>query len=167
MSERRGCRRRLLGSPFAKLTQELFRRHKERILEDGQLLERLQHPILIEASVPKVGFGVGPTFELPALLGGCRIDPNRGQPSQMLAMLIRINDVNRFVATRESVFDERKQHTIPFFVAVEERAHMTCLVELRAGKGNGCRVFLHGVFLLWILVTRAAAKRWSTEYTRG
>jgi hypothetical protein len=37
----------------------------------GQLLKDLQHPILIEAAIWKVDFGVGAKLELPALLRGC------------------------------------------------------------------------------------------------
>jgi hypothetical protein len=73
----------------------------------GQLLEHLQHPILIETAVPKVRFGVGPKLELPALLGGRGVDPHRSQPLQVVATSIRINDVNRLVATLEPVLNKR------------------------------------------------------------
>jgi hypothetical protein len=113
----------------------------------GQLLERREYPILIETALPKVRFGVGPKLELPSLLGSRRVDPCRSQPLEMVETLIRINHVNRLVATREPVLNERKQHAILFVVAVEKRAHMTCFAELRAGKGDGCEIPLHGVFL--------------------
>ena len=48
----------------------------------GHLLERLQHPILIETAVPKVCFGVGPKFELAALL---RRPPCRSPPPPTVA----------------------------------------------------------------------------------
>src|ERR1700730_1940970 len=214
MLDRRRGRRSLSGSPFAKLSQKLLRRYKERILlEDaadddhrmrphnvnhrvsskfrkivhaddsivvatphiihtrfelneivdvrstfsrpvhvadnaterksslgvaaGQLLEHLQHPILIETAVPKICFGVGPKLELPTLLGGRRVDPYRSQPSQMVVTLIRINEGNRLVATLEPVLNERKQHAILFVGAIEERTDMTCFAKLGAGKGNG------------------------------
>jgi hypothetical protein len=94
----------------------------------GQLLEYIQHPILIKAAVSKVCFGVSQELQLPALLGGRRIDACRSQALQMVAMLARVDDVNRFVATLEAVLDERKQHAIFFVVTVEERAHMTYFV---------------------------------------
>jgi hypothetical protein len=55
----------------------------------------------------------------------------------MVGMPIRFDDVNRLVAAREPVRDERKQHPILFVVIVEERAHVTDVAELRTGKGNG------------------------------
>ena len=45
----------------------------------GQLLKHLQHPILIEAPIWKVDFGVGPKLELPALLRNCWVDACGGQ----------------------------------------------------------------------------------------
>jgi hypothetical protein len=40
----------------------------------GQLLKHFEHPILIEAAIWKVDFGVGPQLELPALLRDRRVD---------------------------------------------------------------------------------------------
>jgi hypothetical protein len=111
----------------------------------GQLLERLQHPILIETAVTKICFRIGLNLELPTLLGGCRVDPYLNQPLLMVMMLIRINDVNRLVTTLEPVLNERKQHAILFVVAVEERTDMTYFVKLGTGKMNGRRGRLHMV----------------------
>ena len=113
----------------------------------GRLFEYFQHPILIEAAVPKVRFSVDAELQLPAPLGGGRVDSYRSQPLQMVTALIRINDVHGLVATLESVLNERKQHAILFVVAIEKRADMTYFAERGAGKGNGCRGPLHGVFL--------------------
>ena len=55
----------------------------------GRLFEHFEHPILIEAAVPKVRFGVDAKLQLPALLGGRRVDPCRSQPLQMVVALIR------------------------------------------------------------------------------
>src|SRR5690349_12295044 len=73
----------------------------------GELLKDLQHSILIETAVPEVCFGVAPKLKLAALLGGCRVNSCRREPLNMLATFIRINDVNRLVATLESGFDKR------------------------------------------------------------
>ena len=56
----------------------------------GQLFKNLEHPILIEATIWKVDFGVGPKLELPALLSGPRIDASRSQTSQMVRTLLRV-----------------------------------------------------------------------------
>jgi hypothetical protein len=109
----------------------------------GQLLERLQHSILIEASIAKVGFGVGSKLELSILLGCRRVDPYRGQPLQMVVMLTRINNVNRLVPTLKPVPDEGKQNPVLFVFTVEERADMTRFAELGAGKGDGRSDPLH------------------------
>ena len=74
----------------------------------GQLFEYFQHAIRIESAVAKVGVGVRPKLQLPALLSGCRIDPCRIQPLQVNVSLERIHDVNSLVATLESVLDERE-----------------------------------------------------------
>jgi hypothetical protein len=71
----------------------------------------------------------------------------QGNPLQMVVTLIRINDMNRLVATLEAVLYEGKQHTILFVGAIEKRADMTCFAELGAGQGNGRSDPLHPVFL--------------------
>ena len=109
----------------------------------GQLLEHLEHPIRIEISVPKVGFDVGPELESPALLGGHRVNAHRGQPFQVVVALLRIDDVNRLVATFKSSLNEWEQYAIGFVVAVEKCTHMTRCAELGAGKGNGCSDLPH------------------------
>ena len=99
-------------------------------------LNDIQHSILIEAAVAKIGFGVGAQFELTLLLRGGRIDPRLSQPVHMVTALIAAHDVNRLVTALEPVPYERKQHTIFFVVAVEERAHMARFAEFVAGKWN-------------------------------
>jgi hypothetical protein len=113
----------------------------------GHLLERFQHPVLVETAVAKVRFGIGPKFELAALPGGSGVDPGRGQPLQVVAMLIGIHDVNGSVASLEAVLNKRKQHAVFFVVAVEKRADMTYFAELRTGERNWYRSLLHGVLL--------------------
>jgi hypothetical protein len=65
----------------------------------------------------------------------------------MVMALIGIHDVNRLIATLETVFDERKQHAILFVVAIEKCADMTYFTELGTGKGNRCSGLLHAVLL--------------------
>jgi hypothetical protein len=66
----------------------------------------------------------------------------------MIVMLPWVYHVNGFVATLEPVFDERKQHSIFFLVAVKKCADMPYFAELGPGKENWSHVVLHGVFLL-------------------
>src|ERR1700733_9049755 len=40
----------------------------------SQLFKHLQHPILIEAAIRKVDFGIDPKLQLPALLSWRRVD---------------------------------------------------------------------------------------------
>ncbi len=51
------------------------------VISAGQLLKHLQHPILIEAPIWKVDFGVGAKLELPALLRFRRVDACGSQAS--------------------------------------------------------------------------------------
>jgi hypothetical protein len=62
----------------------------------GQLLKDLQHPILIEAAIWKIDFGVRPKLELPGLLRGRRVDARGSQALQMVLTLLRVQHVNRF-----------------------------------------------------------------------
>jgi hypothetical protein len=103
-----------------------------------QSLEHLEHAVLVEAPAPKVGLGVRAKLELPALLSGGRVDPRGRQPLEMIAALIRADDVDRLVAAIESILDEGKEHTIFLVVAVEERADVPGLAELRPSEGDGC-----------------------------
>src|SRR6266446_10159300 len=61
----------------------------------------------------------------------------------MIIVLIRINDVNRLVSTLETIPNERQQHAILFFIAIEKRADMTCLAELRPSQRDGRRDLFH------------------------
>jgi hypothetical protein len=117
-----------------------------------QLLEKLQHPVLIEVTVTKICFGVGSKLELTAPLGGRRIDACRSQALQMIVMLPRIYHVDGLIATLKPVLYEWKQHAVLFVVAVEKRTDMTYVAQLGTGKGNWCHGPLHGVYLalLWI-----------------
>src|ERR1700721_2476359 len=54
----------------------------------GQLLKDLQHPILIEAAIRKVDFGIGPKLELAAPLRDCRVDACGSQAFQMVFALL-------------------------------------------------------------------------------
>src|SRR5467141_4402179 len=61
----------------------------------------------------------------------------------MVMVLIRINDVNRLVSPLEPIPNERQQHAILFFIAIEKRADMTCLAELRPSQRDGRRDCSH------------------------
>src|ERR1700683_541089 len=115
----------------------------------SHLFKRCQHPILIKMAVPKICFGVDLKLQLPTLLGKRWVDPGCGQPLQMIPTLIRIDDVNSFVATLETIPNERKQYAILFVVAIEKCADMTYFAELGTGKGNRCCGLFHAVFLPW------------------
>jgi hypothetical protein len=123
----------------------------------GQLLENLQHPVLIETAVTKIRFSVGPKLKLPAMLGGRRINPCPSQALQMVMLLRRIYDVNCLVAAFEAFLYERKQHAILFVIAVKKRTDMTYLAELRAGKGDWRQGDGTALYLICTLVAAAKA----------
>jgi hypothetical protein len=72
------------------------------------LLERLQHAILIEPTVLKVGFRAAPKFELAASLARGRVNSHASQSLQVVRVLIWTNDVNRLVSTLEPILNERQ-----------------------------------------------------------
>ena len=113
----------------------------------SQLLEKLQHPVLIEVTVTKICFGVGSKLELAAVLGGRRIDARRSQALQMIVMLPRIYHVDGLIATLKPVLYEWKQHAVLFVVAVEKCTDVTYVAELGAGQGNWGHGVLHGTYL--------------------
>ena len=78
------------------------------------------------------------THQVAGSLSGGRIDPDRRQSLQMIVTLVRVDYVDRLIAAREAVLDERKQDAIFFLVAVEKRADVTRFAQLGAGKGNRC-----------------------------
>ncbi len=124
-------------------------------------LERRQHPVLIEVAIPEIFFRIEPNLELSAPLASCGVDPECCQSLQMVMPLIRIYDMNRFVARLEPVLDERKQDPILLVVAIEKRTDVTYLVELRACKMNGSHepVPSRGV---WI-VTRESVRKFASS----
>ena len=75
---------------------EILQRKSSLSVSAGQPLKHLQHPILIEAAIWKVDFGVGPKLELPALQRDRRVDARGSQALQMVLTLLRVQDVNRF-----------------------------------------------------------------------
>jgi hypothetical protein len=119
-----------------------------------QLLEKLEHPVLIEVTVTKICFGVGSKLELAAPLGGRRIDACRSQALQMIVVLSWIYHVDGLIATLKPVLNEWKQHAVLFVVAVEKRTDMAYVAELGAGKGNWCHGLLHRVYLAFIMGRR-------------
>jgi hypothetical protein len=112
-----------------------------------QLLEKLQHPILIEVTVTKICFGAGSKLELTAVLGGRRIDACRSKTLQMIVMLPWSYHVDGLIAARKPVLYEWKQHAVLFVVAVEKRTDVTYVAQLGTGKGNWRHGLLHGVYL--------------------
>jgi hypothetical protein len=108
-----------------------------------ELLEDGQHPILIESSVSEVCVGVVAYLELTGRLCRGSVDPDRGETVQVITALIGINDVDGLVSAFKAVLDERQQHAVFLFVAVEERAHVARIAERRAGQGDWFRIFLH------------------------
>src|ERR1700722_1988809 len=104
----------------------------------GQLLERGNHSICIEASFRKVDVGIRPNLQLSALLCGRRVNACGRQALQVVLTLILINNVNGLMSTLESVFYEWEQDPILFVRAVKESADMTRLIDLGTGKRNGC-----------------------------
>jgi hypothetical protein len=119
-----------------------------------QAFEKLQHLILIEATVTKICFGIGSKLELAAIPGGRRIDAGRGQAPQMIAMLRWIYHVDGLIAALKAVLYEWKQHAVLFFVAVEKCADVTYFAELRAGKGNWRHGLFHGAYLALLSIAR-------------
>jgi len=67
----------------------------------SQLLKNAEHAILIETAIPKIHFGVRPKLRLTTPMCSRQIDSCGSQALQMVALLLRINDVNRFVAIPE------------------------------------------------------------------
>ena len=65
-------------------------RKSSRSVSTSQLLEHLQHPILIEAAIWKVDLGVDPEFQLAALLRSLGVDAGGRQAALMVLTLIRV-----------------------------------------------------------------------------
>ncbi len=57
------------------------------------------------------------------------VDSVCGQPVEFLFALCRINRVDDFVATRQTVFDEWQQQTKPLVRGAEERADMSLVAQ--------------------------------------
>jgi hypothetical protein len=117
-----------------------------------QLLKKFQHPLLIEAAVTKIGFGVGAKLELTAVPGSRRIDACRSQALQMIVTLLLIYHVDGLIAAIKTVLYERKQHAVLFVGAIKKRTDVTYFTQFGTGKGNWRHGLPHGVnlALLWI-----------------
>src|SRR6185437_2715405 len=100
----------------------------------GCLLEYVQHPILVEAAVSKIRLGARSKIELAPVLRGRGIDSRRAEAPQVTCTLIRVDDMDGFVAAFEAVLDKRQQHAIFLIVAIEQRANVAYFTKFRAGK---------------------------------
>jgi hypothetical protein len=114
-------------------------------LRRSQLLEHVEHPVLIEPAIPKVCLGIGSHLELSGLLCGRWIDASQGQSLYMIAALTGIDEVNGLIAACEPVADERKQYAIRLFVAVEEGADMAILAKEGSSKPDRFSPLSHRV----------------------
>src|SRR3982751_1334488 len=101
--------------------------------EVGELREDLQHPTLIDLPVAKVRVRVAPQLEVPSRLSSGRVDADASESVHVIVTLVRIDDVNRPVAAREAVSDERQQDTILLVVVAEEGADVTGVAESGTG----------------------------------
>ena len=114
-------------------------------LGPSQALEHIEHLVLIKSPIPKVHFRTGSHLELSGLFCSHPVDARRSQSLQMIAALAGIDEVNRFVATCEAISYERQQYPVRFFVAVEERTHVTIVVQLGSGKPDSFSLLGHRV----------------------
>jgi hypothetical protein len=112
-----------------------------------ELFKRRDHAIRIEATIRKVDVRRNAKLQLPALQSSRRVDPNLGQTPEMILTLIWIHNVDRFVATLESILYEWEQDAILFVRVVEESADMARFGELGTSERNGSRVLLHRISL--------------------
>jgi hypothetical protein len=109
------------------------------------LLKHCDHAIRIEAAIRKVDVRVDANLQLSSLFRRSRIYSCGSQALQMVRTLMWINNVNRLVATLESIPYEREQDPILFVIAVEESADMTSFIELGTGKRNRSGCLVHGI----------------------
>ncbi len=94
--------RLICNRPVHSTTNATQRKFPARVAA-GQLLERRDHPICIEASIRKVDIPVDAKFHLSALLRCRRVDSCGTQALEMILTLIRIHNMNRLVATLEPI----------------------------------------------------------------
>ncbi len=87
----------LLSRPLH-LADNATERESPPLIAARELLERPQHPILIETSVAQIGVGVILQFELAVELRRGGINPDLRQSLQMVLAPTRAYDVDRFVA---------------------------------------------------------------------
>ena len=124
--------RSILNRPVHTATNTAPRK-SSRGVTAGQPLKHPQHPILIEAAIRKVDFGVDPKLQLPTLLRGRRVDARGRQALQMVLTLRRVEDMNGLIAGLQPVLYEWKQHAVFFLVAVEKRTDVTGFAEMGPG----------------------------------
>lgn len=141
------------GRPFHVTNDAAERKTAVRVAA-RQLLEKLQHAVLIEVTVRKICFGIGPKLELAAVPGGRRIDACRSQALQMIVMLPRTYNVDGLISALKAVLYEWQQHAVLFIVAVEKRTDVTYVAQLGTGKGNWRRGLFHAINLVLLGIAR-------------
>lgn len=103
-----------------------------RVVERG--VEHCEHPLLIETAVGEVDLVPVTEAELSRALRRLGRDGSVFQTVQVVVAQRRIDHVERAIAALEAVLHERQQHTVRLVPAVEERADVAVLAELRASN---------------------------------
>ncbi len=85
----------------------------------GQFFENRQHPVRVETAVSEVSIRVCAKLELTCLLSIRTVDPYCGEALKMFSALVRIHDMNRFVAAFKPVLDEGEQYAVFLFITAK------------------------------------------------
>ena len=133
--------RSILDRPFH-VANDATERKSSLGISARQLLESMQHPVLIEVTVTKICLGVGSKLELTSVLGSRRIDACRSQTLQMTMMLYWTHNVDGLIPALKAVLYEWQQYAILFVVTVKKRTDVTYVAQLGTGKESaGATVF--------------------------
>jgi hypothetical protein len=99
-----------------------------------EVLEHPKHAILIEPAIAEIGVGIDAKFELAAAPCFHGVDSGSGQVPDMAIVALGADDMDRLMAAVEAILNEWQQNTVFFFLTIEERTDMTCLIEVGTGK---------------------------------
>src|SRR6185437_11599007 len=86
------------------------------------LLDQSEHAVLIEAAFAQIGFLPAFYFQLPFPLSRFHIDPGALEYPQMFGPVVGIDNVERLIASVETLRDIGQEYLVLLVFAVEEGA---------------------------------------------
>src|ERR1051326_7163385 len=102
-----------------------------------QVRDQREHGDLVEAAAAKGDLFPRQELQLVPRFRGGRVDPRLREALHVNVVLVRVDDVHRFLAAGDAVGDERTEDAVALLRGMEERGDVALLPHHGAGQRDG------------------------------